>query len=322
MRPAASPRERARRRHHVEADGDDHREQRAEEEGLQHHVPLGPRPVRQRARDPQTREPPDRAREQQREEAAANAEQPARDQGHGERGGDEEDSPNDDCQCGSQRDLRGSAAPDAGTGVRDSHLVMGVMFSQCSISCSRRRESRNGSCRDPASGSAPCTAVSSRARSRSRRRRRVASGATFYAVVQPDDLRWHVPSHRYDPDVLRLRCRRSSTHVDIVISVHGFGGLRDADDRWTTALLGGANREFARRPRSRADQRAARLPLDQRSRIDSRGICAACIRTTPSIVSPTAACSSSCRRACGGRRPTSTRWSGACSSGSRCATSL
>jgi phage replication-related protein YjqB (UPF0714/DUF867 family) len=26
-----------------------------------------------------------------------------------------------------------------------------------------------------------------------------AAGATFYAVVQPDDLRWHVPSHRYDP---------------------------------------------------------------------------------------------------------------------------
>src|SRR5438132_8806057 len=26
-----------------------------------------------------------------------------------------------------------------------------------------------------------------------------AAGASFYAVVQPDNLRWHVPSHRYDP---------------------------------------------------------------------------------------------------------------------------
>ncbi len=31
----------------------------------------------------------------------------------------------------------------------------------------------------------------------------------------------------------------------MVISVHGFGGVRDADDRWTTALLGGTNRELA-----------------------------------------------------------------------------
>jgi phage replication-related protein YjqB (UPF0714/DUF867 family) len=70
------------------------------------------------------------------------------------------------------------------------------------------------------------------------------SGASFYAVVQPDDLRWHVPSHRYDPahsDGLRAFLAA----VDTLISVHGFGGLRGADDRWTTALLGGANRVLA-----------------------------------------------------------------------------
>ncbi|MFM8238072.1 MAG: poly-gamma-glutamate hydrolase family protein, partial [Actinomycetota bacterium] len=33
--------------------------------------------------------------------------------------------------------------------------------------------------------------------------------------------------------------------VDAVISVHGFGGVRDAPDRWTTALLGGTNRDLA-----------------------------------------------------------------------------
>ena len=71
-----------------------------------------------------------------------------------------------------------------------------------------------------------------------------ASGASFYAVVQPDDLRWHVPSHRYDP-ALSDGLHAFLAGIDLVISVHGFGGVRDADDRWTTALLGGTNRELA-----------------------------------------------------------------------------
>ena len=57
-----------------------------------------------------------------------------------------------------------------------------------------------------------------------------ASGASFYAVVQPDDLRWHVPSHRYDP-ALSDGLRAFLARIDVVISVHGFGGVRDADDR-------------------------------------------------------------------------------------------
>jgi phage replication-related protein YjqB (UPF0714/DUF867 family) len=71
-----------------------------------------------------------------------------------------------------------------------------------------------------------------------------AADASFYAVVQPDDLHWHVPSHRYDPS-LSHELGAFVDSVDTVISVHGFGGLRDADDRWTTALLGGTNRELA-----------------------------------------------------------------------------
>jgi phage replication-related protein YjqB (UPF0714/DUF867 family) len=71
-----------------------------------------------------------------------------------------------------------------------------------------------------------------------------ASGASFYAVVQPDDLHWHVPSHRYDP-ALSDGLRAFLASIDVVISVHGFGGVRDADDRWTTALLGGTNRDLA-----------------------------------------------------------------------------
>src|SRR5262249_20921021 len=71
-----------------------------------------------------------------------------------------------------------------------------------------------------------------------------AAGASLYAVVQPDDLRWHIPSYR---------CERSESdalgsfldHVDVAISLHGYGGLRTSDERWTTALVGGANRSLA-----------------------------------------------------------------------------
>jgi phage replication-related protein YjqB (UPF0714/DUF867 family) len=70
------------------------------------------------------------------------------------------------------------------------------------------------------------------------------AGASFYAVIQPDELRWHIPSHRYDP-VCSGALREFISTVDVVVSVHGFGGVREADDRWTTALLGGRNRELA-----------------------------------------------------------------------------
>ncbi len=73
----------------------------------------------------------------------------------------------------------------------------------------------------------------------------VDSGASLYAVVQPDDLRWHVPSHHYDAtcsEALAGFC----AHVELAISLHGYGGLRDTDTRWTTALLGGSNRDAAR----------------------------------------------------------------------------
>jgi phage replication-related protein YjqB (UPF0714/DUF867 family) len=74
----------------------------------------------------------------------------------------------------------------------------------------------------------------------------VASHASIYSVVQPEGFRWHVPSHAYDPaqsDALVTFL----DHVDRVVSVHGFGGLRGSDDRWVTGLLGGSNRELAAR---------------------------------------------------------------------------
>jgi phage replication-related protein YjqB (UPF0714/DUF867 family) len=74
----------------------------------------------------------------------------------------------------------------------------------------------------------------------------VASHASIYAVVQPEGFRWHVPSHAYDPaqsDALDAFLE----HVDSVVSVHGFAGLRGSDDRWITGLLGGSNRALAAR---------------------------------------------------------------------------
>jgi phage replication-related protein YjqB (UPF0714/DUF867 family) len=67
-----------------------------------------------------------------------------------------------------------------------------------------------------------------------------ASGASFYAIVQPPKLRWHVPSHvigRGAPPTLA----DFLSHVDVAIAVHGYGRR----DRPRSILLGGANRELA-----------------------------------------------------------------------------
>lgn len=65
-------------------------------------------------------------------------------------------------------------------------------------------------------------------------------GASLYAVEQPDDLQWHIPSHRHDPaDAPRLAAFLG--HVDRVVSVHGYG----RDGWWTRLLLGGADRDLA-----------------------------------------------------------------------------
>src|SRR5687767_8290556 len=46
-----------------------------------------------------------------------------------------------------------------------------------------------------------------------------AAGASLYAVVQPDDVAWHIPSHHVEPaaspDLLALL-----DHCDVVVSVH------------------------------------------------------------------------------------------------------
>ena len=66
------------------------------------------------------------------------------------------------------------------------------------------------------------------------------SGASYYAVLQPPGLRWHVPSVAYDPaDSPALAAFVS--HVDTVVTVHGYG----REGLWTTVLVGGRNRPLA-----------------------------------------------------------------------------
>ena len=67
------------------------------------------------------------------------------------------------------------------------------------------------------------------------------SGASWYSVVQPPDLGWHVPSHRFDPDA-SSQLARVLDHCDVVVSIHGYG----REGLWTTLLLGGDDRPRAR----------------------------------------------------------------------------
>ncbi len=66
------------------------------------------------------------------------------------------------------------------------------------------------------------------------------SGASYYAVLQPPNLNWHIPSHKVSPEASPA-LRTFLEHIDIVITVHGFG----RQGYFTSLLLGGQNREFA-----------------------------------------------------------------------------
>lgn len=68
----------------------------------------------------------------------------------------------------------------------------------------------------------------------------VRSGASYYGVLQPDDLQLHIPSHKVSP-TSSSQLTTFIDHVDIVITIHGFGRL----DHFTSLLLGGQNRDLA-----------------------------------------------------------------------------
>lgn len=67
------------------------------------------------------------------------------------------------------------------------------------------------------------------------------TGASYYGVHQPADLRWHVPSHRYTGDQ-SPRLERFLGHVSVLVTLHGYGRM----GYFTTILLGGSNRDLAR----------------------------------------------------------------------------
>lgn len=66
------------------------------------------------------------------------------------------------------------------------------------------------------------------------------AGASYYAVVQPDGMREHLPSSRVDPEESESLADFMD-HVQIVLTIHGFGRR----GMFGSLLLGGRNREFA-----------------------------------------------------------------------------
>lgn len=66
------------------------------------------------------------------------------------------------------------------------------------------------------------------------------AGASLYAVRQPPDLRWHIPSIEVTPNDSPALARFLQ-HVDVVVALHGFG----REGFWTTLLLGGGHRPLA-----------------------------------------------------------------------------
>ncbi len=67
------------------------------------------------------------------------------------------------------------------------------------------------------------------------------AGSSCYAIVQPDDLKRHVPSHEADPQCAP-RLASFLEHVDVLVSVHGYRG---AADLHAAVLLGGVDRALA-----------------------------------------------------------------------------
>jgi phage replication-related protein YjqB (UPF0714/DUF867 family) len=66
------------------------------------------------------------------------------------------------------------------------------------------------------------------------------AGASYYGVLQPKDLNWHIPSTKFDP-AYSEPLAEFVEHVDVVITIHGYGRA----GHWATLLIGGANRALA-----------------------------------------------------------------------------
>jgi phage replication-related protein YjqB (UPF0714/DUF867 family) len=118
------------------------------------------------------------------------------------------------------------------------------------------------------------------------------SGASLYTVVQPDELRWHVPSSRYDP-LHSPALAEFLDHVDVVVSIHGFGGIGDPPQRWVTIAVGGGERTLARDIGTRLAAATTRSATNSPRSPWRTG---ACTPTIPSTPPGAVECSSSSRR--------------------------
>jgi phage replication-related protein YjqB (UPF0714/DUF867 family) len=72
------------------------------------------------------------------------------------------------------------------------------------------------------------------------RRAADAADASVYTVEQPDDFRWHLPSHLVVPEC-SPELAGFLEHAERVVSIHGYG----RDGFWTRLLLGGRDRALA-----------------------------------------------------------------------------
>lgn len=66
------------------------------------------------------------------------------------------------------------------------------------------------------------------------------TGASLWAVRQPEGMQHHLPSTRFRPEHSE-RLAAFVDHVDVVVTLHGYGRR----GMFRTLLLGGANRELA-----------------------------------------------------------------------------
>ncbi len=64
-----------------------------------------------------------------------------------------------------------------------------------------------------------------------------ATGGSLYTVVQPPDVRWHVPSHRVASPALE----EFLAGIEVAVAIHGYGRR----DRPRDLLVGGCDRERA-----------------------------------------------------------------------------
>ena len=69
-------------------------------------------------------------------------------------------------------------------------------------------------------------------------------GASFYGIRQPEHLEVHVPSHRHRRGA-SAALDEFCDHVELGVSLHGYGGVRSSPRRWVTIAVGGRGRAEA-----------------------------------------------------------------------------